>query len=76
MSAAFPAPTTLVVGAMPSELVPLRARLRGKKTGRLASFPFETGKANGRQVVTVVCGVGVTNGAMVAALFAQPRRPP
>ena len=71
MSAPPAAPTTLVIGAMPSELVPLRARLSGKKTGRLASFPFETGRVSGRQVVTVVCGVGVTNGAMVAALFAH-----
>lgn len=56
---------------MPSELVPVRTRLEGKETGTLACFPFEAGKASGRRVVTVVCGVGVTNGAMVAALFAH-----
>lgn len=60
---------------MPSELVPIRARLESKTTGRLACFPFEAGRVADREVVTVVCGVGVTNGAMVAALFAHHFEP-
>lgn len=63
--------TTLVIGAMPSELVPIRARMERTRTGELAGFPYEAGRVGGRRVVTVVCGVGVTNGAMVAALFAH-----
>lgn len=60
---------------MPSELVPIRSRLEARESGTLACFPFEAGRVAGRRVVTVVCGVGVTNGAMVAALFAHHFRP-
>lgn len=60
---------------MPSELVPIRSRLKGKKRGTLACFPFESGSIGGRKVVSTVCGVGVTNGAMVSALFVHHFEP-
>ena len=66
---------TLVIGAMPSELVPIRAKLESKQEGVLACFPYQEGTISGRRVVTVVCGVGVTNGAMVATLFAHHFQP-
>ncbi|MEE8368234.1 MAG: 5'-methylthioadenosine/S-adenosylhomocysteine nucleosidase [Thermoanaerobaculia bacterium] len=68
-------PVTLVISAMPSELVPIRAKLEGKSGGTLACFPFQEGSIAGRRTITVVCGVGVTNGAMVTALFAHHFQP-
>jgi adenosylhomocysteine nucleosidase len=65
-----PAPAlTLILSAMPSEIRLIQAHLRQPKRGRLACFPYVTGVLRGRRVVTAVTGVGVTNGAMVAALF-------
>jgi adenosylhomocysteine nucleosidase len=61
--------TTLVLGAMPSEIRTIQGALRGRRSGTYAGFPYDTGTIGGRRVVTAVTGVGVTNGAMVAALF-------
>jgi 5'-methylthioadenosine/S-adenosylhomocysteine nucleosidase len=60
---------TLILGAMPSEVRVIQARLSRRKTGMLAGFPYDSGRLNGRNVVVAVTGVGVTNGAMVSALF-------
>jgi adenosylhomocysteine nucleosidase len=68
-------PPTLVIGAMPSELVPIRTKLEGKREGTLECFPYQAGSISGRRVITVVCGVGITNGAMVATLFAHHFEP-
>lgn len=71
-----PAPAlTLILSAMPSEIRLIQAHLRRPKRGRLACFPYTAGVLRGRRVVTAVTGVGVTNGAMVAALFIQAFRP-
>lgn len=71
-----PAPAlTLILSAMPSEIRLIQAQLRQRKTGRLACFPYVTGVLRGRPVVTAVTGVGVTNGAMVTALFVHHFRP-
>jgi adenosylhomocysteine nucleosidase len=72
---AHSSPLTIVIGAMPSELVPIRAQLQDKSQDTLACFPYQAGSVCGLQVLTVVCGVGVTNGAMVATLFAHHFNP-
>jgi adenosylhomocysteine nucleosidase len=64
-------PTTLILGAMPSEVRVIQAELVGRKSGTLACFPYDTGRLHGRNVIVAVTGVGVTNGAMVAALFVE-----
>lgn len=70
-----PAPTTLVLSAMPSEILLIQRHLTGAKAGVLAGFPYKTGRIGGRRVVTAVTGVGVTNGAMVTALFIHRFKP-
>lgn len=62
---------TLILGVMPSEVRLIQARLQKRRSGTFAGFPYDTGRLNGRPVVVAVTGVGVTNGAMVAALFIQ-----
>lgn len=64
-------PVTLILSAMPSEIRLIQGRIERGKAGKLACFPFEEGFLGGRRVVTAVTGVGVTNGAMVTALFAH-----
>jgi adenosylhomocysteine nucleosidase len=64
-----PAHATLILGAMPSEVRAIQAQLTKRSQGMLACFPYDTGNLRGRRVVVAVTGVGVTNGAMVAALF-------
>ncbi|HKB89820.1 MAG TPA: 5'-methylthioadenosine/S-adenosylhomocysteine nucleosidase [Opitutaceae bacterium] len=66
---------TLILSAMPSEIRLIQAQLEHRKPGVLAGFPYETGKLRGRSVVTAVTGVGVTNGAMVTALFLHAFKP-
>ncbi len=61
---------TLILSAMPSEIRLIQGRMNpGAKAGTLAVFPYRRGVLNGRPVVTAVTGVGVTNAAMVTALF-------
>jgi 5'-methylthioadenosine/S-adenosylhomocysteine nucleosidase len=60
---------TLILGAMPSEVRTIQAQLTRRRGGTLACFPYDAGLLHGREVVVAVTGVGVTNGAMVAALF-------
>ena len=69
------APTTLILSAMPSEIRLIQSQLKRPKSGKLACFPYVTGSLQGRQVVTAVTGVGVTNAAMVTALFVHHFRP-
>ena len=69
------APVTLVLGAMPSEIRTIQGALRHRRSGTYAGFPYDTGTIGGRRVVTAVTGVGVTNGAMVAALFVNEFAP-
>jgi adenosylhomocysteine nucleosidase len=68
-------PTTLILSAMPSEARLIQARLTGRRTGRLACFPWVAGRLGGRRVVTAVTGVGVTNAAMVTTLFIREFKP-
>ncbi len=69
------APLTLILGAMPSEVSVIVAKLEAARAGTLECFPYHTGRLNGRRVVVAVTGVGVTNGAMVAALFIHHFKP-
>jgi len=66
---------TLILSAMPSEIRLIQAHVKRKQPGRLACFPYVAGKIDGRRVVTAVTGVGVTNAAMVTALFIERFRP-
>jgi adenosylhomocysteine nucleosidase len=63
--------TTLILGAMPSEVRAIQAQLTKRSQGMLACFPYDSGILRGRRVIVAVTGVGVTNGAMVAAMFIQ-----
>jgi 5'-methylthioadenosine/S-adenosylhomocysteine nucleosidase len=65
----------LVLGAMPSEVRVIQAALEHRGHGKLECFPYDTGTIAGRKVVVAVTGVGVTNGAMVAALFIHHFKP-
>lgn len=69
-----PAPV-LVLSAMPSEITIIRRALSRKRSGSLEIYPYEQGRIGGRSVVTAVTGVGVTNGAMCAALFIHHFKP-
>jgi adenosylhomocysteine nucleosidase len=70
-----PGALTLILSAMPSEIRLIQAQLKHPKPGRLACFPYVAGQLRGRRVVTTVTGVGVTNAAMVTALFAHHFQP-
>ena len=71
-----PRALTLVLSAMPSEIRLIQGRMEpGAKAGTLAVFPYKRGVLNGRPVVTAVTGVGVTNAAMVTALFVHAFKP-
>jgi len=70
-----PSALTLILSAMPSEIRLIQAHVQRPRAGRLAGFPYVAGVLRGRRVVTAVTGVGVTNGAMVAALFVHHFRP-
>lgn len=72
---ARPAGRTLILSAMPSEIRLIQAHVKKPKTGRLGCFPYVAGVLRGRRVVTAVTGVGVTNGAMVCALFIREFSP-
>ena len=68
-------PTTLVLGAMPSEVRLIVDSLTRAKEGQLECFPYHIGYIGKRKVVVAVTGVGVTNGAMVATLFIHHFKP-
>ena len=71
-----PRALTLILSAMPSEIRLIQGRMDpGTKSGALAVFPYRRGVLNGRPVVTAVTGVGVTNAAMVTALFLHEFQP-
>lgn len=70
-----PSNLTLILSAMPSEIRLIQNRIEGPKHGTVECFPYVVGKLNGRRVVTAVTGVGVTNAAMVTALFIHHFKP-
>lgn len=72
---ARPAGPTLMLSAMPSEIRLIQAEIQNPRRGKLAVFPWMAGTLRGRSVVTTVTGVGVTNAAMVTALFIEHFHP-
>lgn len=60
---------------MPSEVRAIAGALRDRRHGVHAGFPYDTGTIGGRRTVVAVTGVGVTNGAMVSALFIEKFAP-
>ena len=68
-------PPTLILGAMPSEVRTIVGQLERRTSGTLACFPYDAGMLRGRRVIVAVTGVGVTNGAMVCALFVEHFHP-
>lgn len=60
---------------MPSEVRLIVDSLSRSKEGELECFPYRAGYIGKRKVVVAVTGVGVTNGAMVAALFIHRFKP-
>ena len=75
MAKTFDSPVTLILSAMPSEIRLIQSQLKQAKLGTLACFPYVTGILLGRRVITTVTGVGVTNAAMVTALFVHTFNP-
>lgn len=65
----------LVLGAMPSEIKLIQSRLARPKLGSLAIYPYLRGRIGQLDVITAVTGVGVTNGAICAALFLHAFNP-
>ncbi len=70
-----PSGLTLVLSAMPSEIRLIQNHVASAREGELAGFPYVAGTLNGRRVVTAITGVGVTNAAMVTALFVHHFKP-
>jgi adenosylhomocysteine nucleosidase len=68
-------PRTLILGAMPSEIVSVETELTRLERGVLEGFPYLAGRLGRRSVVVSVSGVGITAAAMTAALFVHRFRP-
>jgi len=60
---------TLVLGAVPWEIKPIIAALKGRHRATLAKLPYHTGYIGKARVVVAITGVGKTNAAMVTTLF-------
>ncbi len=61
--------TTLLLGAVPWEVIPIHESLTESQTGELSGFPYWRGNLAGADVVVAITGVGKTNAAMIASLF-------
>lgn len=68
-------PGTLILGAMPSEVVSVRAEMTRLTRDTLECYPFVKGRLGSRPVVVAVTGVGISASAMTAALFIQRFKP-
>ena len=66
---------TLILGAMPSEIVSLKRSLHRSSESEFEGYPYVRGILERRRVVLVVTGVGITNSAMTTALFIHQMRP-
>jgi adenosylhomocysteine nucleosidase len=66
---------TLVLGAIPQESELVEWALKGKKNGRLAGFPYVSGRIGGRRVIVVVTGIGKTCATLITVLFVEKFRP-
>ena len=68
-------PGTLILGAMPSEVVSVESEMTGIRRGTLECYPYANGRLGKREVIVSVTGVGITAAAMTTALFIQRFRP-
>lgn len=62
-------PGTLILGAMPSEVVSVESEMTRLERDTLACYPYARGLLGGRSVVVAVTGVGISAAAMTSALF-------
>lgn len=68
-------PRTLILGAMPSEVVSVESELARVERGTLECYPYAKGRLGKRAVIVAVTGVGITAAAMTSALFVHHFRP-
>jgi len=68
-------PGTLILGAMPSEVVSVESELTRPSRGTLECYPYSEGRLGKRPVVVAVTGVGISAAAMVSALFIHRFKP-
>ncbi len=68
-------PLTLILGAMPSEIISIESELTRVERGVHACYPYLRGRLGRRRVVVAVTGVGITAAAMTSALFVHRFRP-
>ena len=66
---------TLILGAMPSEVISVESELTHVKRGTLECYPYVRGRLGKRPVVVSVTGVGISAAAMTSALFVHHFRP-
>ncbi len=66
---------TLILGAVPPEISPIRAAIEEPKEGVLDGFPYLQGYLHGREVVVAITGVSKTNTGMVTGIFIHHFRP-
>ena len=66
---------TLILGAVPLEIAPIREALEQPQEGELDGFPYLQGYLHGRKVVVAITGVSKTNTGMVTGIFIHHFRP-
>ena len=66
---------TLILGAIPQESERVERAMTAKKAGKLAGFPYVTGRLHGRKVVLAVTGIGKTCATMLTTLFVEKFQP-
>ncbi len=66
---------TLILGAIPQESELVERALEGRRRGRLAGFPYASGRLCGRRVIVAVTGIGKTCATMVTTLLVARFRP-
>jgi 5'-methylthioadenosine/S-adenosylhomocysteine nucleosidase len=71
----MPASITLILGAVPWEIIPVVAALKRRRSGFLGKLPYHAGTIGQTRVVVAITGVGKTNAAMVATLFITEFKP-
>jgi adenosylhomocysteine nucleosidase len=72
---ATPAPTILILGAVPQEIVPIKEALRQHSRETFAGIPCDRGMLGTHEVVVAITGIGKTNCAMVTAALVQHYNP-
>ena len=68
-------PGTLILGAMPSEVVSVESEMTHVRKGVVECYPYKRGRVGRRSVVVGFTGVGITASAMTSALFIHHFQP-